>query len=153
MSDNKTLGEIAKEFGINEAAPHKDAPYNTTDPAAVVLGMPMKVATKNLSAAVSKAIGLPVTLKLSLANRGGKPYIQVTSPDLASKVKVKIFKKLTVIDDGGNVAPDPVDKVLCYFTRLDYRWEHYGGGSNGLGIGVFQLNQEGIIIGQRIDLK
>jgi len=153
MKNNITLDEIIDRFGadvgdnfkVNEA----NEPYNTTDPKAVVTNMPLSEMAKNLSKTVSKMIGMPVTFKLTVKNN----IINIESNDLAPKVKPKLFKRLIIKSDGGSVRPHEQDKVLCYLAQLYYRWDQYGGGSNGLNIGLFQINQEGFIIGYREDLK
>lgn len=102
---------------------------------------------KNLSKEISKAIGIKVSLSATVS--GDK--ITISSPDIAKKMGIKIFKTLSVENFGGNAFEEKGSWI--YSFPINYHYSHFGGGKNGSDIGRFFADSNGKIIKSIIELK
>lgn len=108
----------------------------------------LKAAEKSVNDVVKKAIGADAGIKLTIGTGRRGKTIEVSSSDLTSKIGVKLFKKLYIHADSSTAN----DRGYWYMS-LSYRWEHFGGGSNGTDIVALEFDASGKIIGTRDSFK
>jgi hypothetical protein len=100
----------------------------------------VKATEPELSAAVSKALGQPVTMHLSIeARRNGEQYLTaVSDPLLISGPAYFMFSTLKVGSFGGiYIAAEDNDENMAAVFDLHFEYTHHTGGSNGCTAGAF----------------
>ena len=81
-----------------------------------------------------------VTLDIAIdLDRVGDEVISIESNDLVDYQYPKMFSSLKLVNFGGGWSKDENDKPV-YWLPVDYRYFHFGGGSNGSKVINFYLS-------------
>lgn len=101
--------------------------------------------TDEIEKHISKLIGVKVEVICQIKG----DMITLTSKDLASNMKPKMFKELKLHNFGGNVLRDEP----FYWMPVHFNYSHFDGGSNGCKITDLFFNQDGTIHVARDSIK
>lgn len=104
----------------------------------------LKAVAKSLTDFCKSELGVSakITTKAESGRRGA--YLEVSSDDISSQTKIKLFKSLTI----GSGTTGVSDEVLQ--VNLQYNFTSFSGGNNSLDIGVLWFNRDGSIKEKRI---
>jgi hypothetical protein len=75
-------------------------------------------------------------------NRRGDETLKIDSNDIAGLMNLRLFKRLSIINFGGNWSEDKGGNPV-YWLPLNYSYEHFSGGHNGTEIGVVFISEYG----------
>lgn len=108
----------------------------------------LKAAEKSVNDFVKKTIGVDAGIKLAVIDGRRGKTIEISSTDIANKIGVKVFKSLKVQSNGSNATGNGT-----WYLGIDYRWEQFGGGSNGTTIAHIEFDATGKITASRVVIK
>ena len=98
-------------------------------------------AVKNLEKEITRLIGIPVKFTYKIER---DRFVKFSSQDLAGPMKPRMFKKLNVVNWGGEINKDG-----HIWLNIKYEYEHIEGGSNGCDIAQIWIDKTGNVIEKR----
>lgn len=104
----------------------------------------LKAVAKTITDFCKSELGVSAKVNTKVGSGRGGSYLEVSSDDITSQTKIKLFKSLSI----GSSITGVFDDVLQ--VNLQYNFTTFSGGSNSLDIGVLWINRDGSIKEKRV---